>query len=341
MNSSFDLRRLRYFVTVAEFGSVTRAAAELHVAQPAMSLQMRLLEEEFGREIFARGPQGVRLTEFGTQLAEESRALLADVRARRERLLASNSEPQGTVTIGFAQTLGSVLALPLLELAAKRFPRVNLRLREVMSGDIPALIRAESVDFVFSYEIASGAGIQSISLFSEDLFVVGNLQSAGQHFGKADLKEIDFTDLAGVPLYLAARSNAFREEMERVARLKKIKLHVPAEIDSVAVRKDVALSGVGFTILSGSSIAREMREGLIFSARVVRPELRRKICFVRSNKGALSNAPRAIAELIAESLPQIVARHAWPGAIMPVSRKRKPLHLDLQTQDADSVSDPF
>ena len=117
MNSCFDLRRLRYFLSVAEFGSVTRAAAELYVAQPALSLQMRLLEEEFGREIFARGPQGVRLTEFGTQLVDESRALLADVRARRERLQASNSEPQGTVTIGFAQTLGSVLALPLLDRA--------------------------------------------------------------------------------------------------------------------------------------------------------------------------------------------------------------------------------
>ena len=325
MNSSFDLRRLRYFIAVAEFGSVTRAAAELHVAQPAMSLQMRLLEEEFGREIFARGPQGVRLTEFGNRLAEESRSLLADVRARRERLQASSSEPQGLVTIGFAQTLSSVLVLPLLDLATERFPRVSLRIREVMSGDIPALIRAESVDFVFSYAIASGAGIQSISLFSEDLFVVGNHSSAVRYFGNADLKEIDFTDLAGVPIYLAARSNAFREEMERVARVKNVKLHVPAEIDSVAVRKDVALSREGFTILSGSSIATELREGRIFAARVVRPDLRREVCFVRSNKGVLSSAPRAIAELIDESLPQIIGQHAWPGATMPVSRKRRTL----------------
>lgn len=325
MNSSFDLRRLRYFVTVAEFGSVTRAAAELHVAQPALSLHMRQLEEEFGREIFARGPQGVRLTEFGRQLAEESRALLADVGDRRERLKASSAEPQGIVVIGFAQTLASVLALPLLELAAQRFPRVNLRIRDVMSGDIPALIRADSVDFVFSYAIATGAGIQSTSLFSEDLFVVGDLQCANQHFGNADVKEIDFADLAGVPLYLAARSNTFREEMERLARIKKIKLQVPADIDSVAVRKQVALSGIGFTILSGASIATEMREGRIFAARVVRPELRRKICFIRSNKGTLSNAPRAIAELLAESLPQIVEHHAWPGAIMPINRKRSRL----------------
>ena len=322
MNSSFDLRRLRYFLTVAEFGSVTRAAAELHVAQPALSLQMRLLEEEFGREIFARGPQGVRLTEFGRQLSEECQALLADVRHRRDRLEASSSAPRGTVVIGFAQTLASVLALPLLALAAKRYPEVVLRIRDVMSGDIPALIRADSVDFVYSYSINAGSGLASTSLFSEDLFIVGHLQSAKQHFGTAEVKEIDFVQLAGVPLYLAVRSNTFREEMERVARAKKIKLHVPADIDSVAVRKQVALSGIGYTILSGSSIATEMREGRIFAARVVRPGLRRQICLIRSNKGTLSSAPKAIAELLAQALPQIVEQHAWPGAILPVHSKR-------------------
>ncbi len=329
MSSSFDLKRLRFFVTVAELGSVTRAAAELHIAQPALSLHMRQLEEEFGREIFARGPQGVRLTEFGVHLAEESRALLAEVTLRRERLLARNSEPQGSVTIGFAQSLGPVLASPLLALSAERFPRVNLRIREVMSSDIPALIRAEAVDFVFSYAIANGAGIQAIDLFSEELFVVGSHSLAQEKFGKATLQEIDFSDLAGLPLYLAARSNAFREEVERTARQKKIKLSVIAEIDSVAVRKDLALKSRGFTILSGSSIAMEIQESKIFAARLVRPALRRNICFVRSNQSAMASAPQAIAKLIAQSLTQIVEPATWPGAIMPANRKSAPLRLDL------------
>ena len=323
MNSSFDLRRLRYFLTVAEFGSVTRAAAELHVAQPAMSLQMRLLEEEFGRAVFARGPQGVRLTEFGRQLAEEARALLTDVRNRRERLQAVSTEPQGTVVVGLAQTLVSTLALPLLALVRERFPRVNLRIREVMSSDIPAMIRAEAVDFVFSYEISGGAGIQSTSLFSEDIYLVGQRQHARQLFGNADLAEIEFTRLGAVPLYLASRSNTFREEVERVARTKRIKLNVQADVDSVAVRKEAALRGIGMTILSGASIVGELREGRIFAARIVKPELRRHICFVRAHKEPLSPAAMAIAERFVADLPQTVARLAWPGAIMPVGRKRK------------------
>ena len=317
MSSSFDLRRLRYFVTVAEFGSVTRAAAELHVAQPALSHQIRLLEEELGVELFTRGPQGVRLTEFGRTLADESRVLLANGRALRERLQTASEEPQGTVVIGLAQTIGPVLALSLLELAAKRLPRVSIRVRETMSSDIPDLLRAESVDFAFSYAIPTGRGVRSTSIFAEDLFIVSTAQCAKRHFGKADLKEIEFSDLGGVPLYLSARLNAFREEFERIARTKRIKLQVSAEIDSVSVRKELALGGAGFTILSGASRRREMRGDGIFAARIVHPNLRRKICFVRPSGSALSHASKAVAGLIAESLTLIVKQDMWPGAILP------------------------
>src|SRR5690606_12867205 len=149
---------------------------ELHVAQPALSHQIRLLEEEIGFELFTRGPQGVRLTERGKTLAEESRVLLTNARMLRERIESDRLEPQGTVVVGVAQTIGPVLALPLLELAAKRFPRVRIRVREVMSSEIPNLLRAEALDFAFSYAIPAGRGIRSTNIFSEDSFIVGTTQ---------------------------------------------------------------------------------------------------------------------------------------------------------------------
>jgi LysR family nitrogen assimilation transcriptional regulator len=317
--SSFDLKRLRYFVAVAELGSVTRAATELHVAQPALSHQIRLLEDELGFALFVRGPQGVRLTEQGHALADESRALLGEARALRERVQAGRQDPQGTVVIGLAQTIGPVLALPLLELAAQRYQRVRIRVRELMSSDIPNLLRTESVDFAFSYAIPAGRGIRSTNIFSEDVFIVGTTQCAKSHFGKAGLKEINFLDLKGVPLYLSARPNAFREELELIARGKKIKLNVPSEVDSVSVRKEIALRGAGFTLLSGATIRREMLADDIFAARIVSPHLRRKICFVRQSDSALSHASEAVAGLIAESLTLIVQQELWPGAILPAA----------------------
>jgi LysR family transcriptional regulator, nitrogen assimilation regulatory protein len=317
--SSFDLRRLRYFLAVAELGSVTRAASELHLAQPALSHQIRLLEEEIGVQLFARGPQGVRLTELGRTLADESRRVLSGVRLLRDRICESALEPQGDVAVGLAQTIGPVLALPLLELAALRLPRVRIRIRELMSSDIPELLRSESIDFAFSYAVPAGRGIRSTSIFSEDLFLVGTSACARQYFRKPDLNEVAFSELKGVPLYLSARLNGFREELERIARGRRIKLKVVAEVDSVSVRKEIALRGAGFTVLSGATISKEISQKDVFAARNSNPHIRRKVCYVRQTGSALSRGAEAVAALIGESLSLVAKQDMWPGVILPAS----------------------
>ncbi|HEX2828688.1 MAG TPA: LysR family transcriptional regulator [Burkholderiales bacterium] len=317
--SSFDLKRLRYFVAVAELGSVTRAASELHVAQPALSREMRLLEGEVGGELFARGPQGVRLTELGQTLAAQCRELLADLRSVREGLRDDVREPTGSVVIGVAQTIGPVLAPVLVALAAKRLARVHLQIRELMSSDIPDLLRTESIDFALSYAIPAGRGIRSTDLFSEDLFVVGTSAVARQCLGKSTAAEIVFSELRHVPLYLSARTNGFREELEQMARARKVRLNVVAEIDSVAIRREMALDGAGFTILSGATIRRDMSRRGVFAARIVDPRVRREVCFVSRSGSAVSRAAREIAGLARESLSGLIAGGLWPGANMPAS----------------------
>lgn len=315
--SSFDLKRLRYFVAVAELGSVTRAASELHVAQPALSREMRLLEDEVGGALFARGPQGMRLTELGETLAAQCRELLSDLRSVREGVRQDAGEPTGAVAIGVAQTIGPVLSTALVALASKRLPRVRLQIRELMSSDIPDLLRSGSIDFALSYAIPSGRGIRTRSLFSEDLFLVGTSAAARRCFGAHPAAQIRFSQLQHAPLYLSARSNGFREDLEQTARARKVKLNVAAEIDSVAIRKEMALNGVGFTILSGATIRREMSQRGVFAARIVEPYIRREVCLASRNDSAMSRAAREVAALAGESLSDLIAKGLWPGANVP------------------------
>jgi LysR family nitrogen assimilation transcriptional regulator len=312
--SSFELRRLRYFVAVAEFGSVTRAAAELRIAQPALSHQIRLLEDELGGELFTRGPRGVRLTELGDKLLEESRVLLDNLKALRERLRDGANDPEGFVVIGVAQTVGSFLAMPLLELAAKRLPRVRIQIRETMSAHIPDLLREEAIDFALSYDIRSGQGLDAVNLFAEDSYVVGTPAAAERLFGRGNLTELPFAELRHAPLYLSARPNAFRESLERVARSRQIKLRIVAEVDSVVIRKELALSGAGFTVLSGATIRDDLGNRAIFAARLTHPQIRRRICFVRHAGTPLSRAGQAVAVLVSETLAGLAT---WPGATLP------------------------
>ncbi len=317
MAGNLDFRRLRYFVKVAELGSLTRAAEALHIAQPALSQHIRALEGEVGAKLLARGPRGVALTEPGQRMLDEARALLSGVKSLVERVRGDSSEPEGEVVIGVGQTVGSLLMLPLLEAVARRLPRVRIQVREMLSGLLPELVRSGAVDFAISYNTASGNGIDSISVLSEDMCLVGQRRLAQKHLGRDLRDEVPFKSLAGLPMYLSRRTHILRELVERVAREKKVTPNLLAEVDSLYIMKDLALGGTGFCILSRANVRRELEHHDLHVARIVQPVIRRDICFVRRSGGALPRAAHATVLLAVDVLAGLVRDDVWRGTLRP------------------------
>ncbi len=317
MPGNLDFRRLRYFVKVAELGSLTRAAEALHMAQPALSQHIRGLEDEIGAKLLARGPRGVTLTEAGQRMLEESRAMLAGAQSLAERVRGDSGEPAGEVVIGVGQTVGSLLMLPLLEAAAQRLPRVRIQIREMLSGLLPELVRSGAVDFAISYNTASGNGIEAISVLSEEMCLVGQRRLAQRHLGKHLKDEVPFKALAGLPLYLSRRSHILRELVERVAREKKVTPNLLAEVDSLYIMKELALGGTGFCVLSLANVRRELEHHDLYVARIVQPVIRREICFVRRSGGALPRAAQETVLLAIDLLAGMVKDDVWRGTLQP------------------------
>ncbi len=317
MAGNLDLRRLRYFVKVAELGSLTRAAEALHVAQPALSQHMRGLEEELGVKLLARGSRGVALTEAGRRMLDEARAMLTGMKSLLERVRGDASEPEGEVVIGVGQTVGSLLMVPLLELAAKRLPRVRIQIREMLSGLLPELVRSGAVDFAISYNTSSGHGIEAISVLSEEMCLVGQRRLAQRHLGKNLKDEVPFKLLAGLPIYLSRRTHILRELVERVAREKKVTPNLVAEVDSLYIMKELALGGTGFCMLSRANVRRELEHHDLYVARIVAPVIRREICFVRRSGGALPRAAHETVVLAVEVLAAMVKDDVWRGTLRP------------------------
>ena len=317
MPANLDLRRLRSFVKVAEVGSLTRASEALHVAQPALSQQMRSLEDELGVKLLARGSRGVALTEAGQRLFEEARTMLFGVETLVDRVRGDSSEPEGEVVIGVGQTVGSLLMVPLLELAAKRFPRVRIQVREMLSGLLPELVRSGAVDFAISYNTASGNGVEAITVLSEEMCLVGQRRLARRHLGKNLKDEVPFKALAGIPLYLSRRTHILRELVERVAREKKVVANLLAEVDSLYIMKELALGGTGFCVLSRANVRRELEHHDLYVARIVQPVVRRDICLVRRSGGALPRAAHELALLAVDVLAGMVKDDVWRGTLRP------------------------
>jgi LysR family transcriptional regulator, nitrogen assimilation regulatory protein len=314
MSGSLEPRRLRYFIKVAELGSLTRAAEALHIAQPALSQQIRTLESELGVSLFARGPRGVTLTEAGTRMLAESRALLDGMKSLVERV-KDTRDPEGEVVIGVGQTIGSVLMVPLLELASQRLPRVRIQVREMLSGLLPELVRSGAVDFAISYNTVSGDGIGSAPILSEEMCLVGQRRLVERHLGKRKREEFHFADLEGLPLFLSRRGHIMRELVERAAKAKGIALNLVAEVDSLYIMKELALGGTGCCILSRANVRREREHHDLYIGRITAPVLRRDVCLVHRQGRARSRAASAVAALSVEVLSRMVKDDVWDGTL--------------------------
>ena len=109
-----DLKNLRNFVAVASAGSISRAAENIHIAQPALSKQIQQIEDYFGTDLFVRTHRGVKLTPAGERLVNHAKGLLKRFDIALEDVREAISEPSGRVALGLPQSMAKYLAVPLV-----------------------------------------------------------------------------------------------------------------------------------------------------------------------------------------------------------------------------------
>ena len=145
---AIELRHLRYFVAVAETGSLSRAAEKLYIAQPPLSVQIRQLEAEVGAALLVRHPKGVRLTPAGEVLLAEARQLL-DRAARLRELVGRTGERSGAVVrfaLGFVPSASSTVLPDLVRKLRDAQPGLELELREMISSEQAEALAAGRID---------------------------------------------------------------------------------------------------------------------------------------------------------------------------------------------------
>jgi len=145
-----ELRHLRYFVAVAELGSVSRAAEKLFIAQPPLSTQIKQLEDEVGVKLLVRYARGVRLTAAGSAFLTEAKDLLA--RSERAKRLARRNDPTvaGSVRIGYVPSAGHTILRRLLREMRQRWPDAEIDVREMITPNQVQALSAGEIDVGFA-----------------------------------------------------------------------------------------------------------------------------------------------------------------------------------------------
>jgi DNA-binding transcriptional LysR family regulator len=144
METVMELRHLRYFIAVAETGSLSRAAEKLFIAQPPLSVQIRQLEDELGAALFMRHPKGVRLTAAGEALLPEARHLVQ--RAERLRDLVAPGQGGGSLVLGFVPSAAGTVIPSLVRTLRERLPALALELVEAISSEQVEALVAGRID---------------------------------------------------------------------------------------------------------------------------------------------------------------------------------------------------
>jgi DNA-binding transcriptional LysR family regulator len=187
VDPDLDLRRLRYFVAVAERLHFGQAAASLHITQPALSRQIQQLEHDVGVELFARTSREVTLTPGGEQLLRDGRRLLATARGAMER--ARHATGRNQLTVGFM--LG-VNVDPVLRTFRERHPEIDLQLQRLRWWDQVDALLDGRVDVGFVRFPVPAQGLGLLPLYTEPVTVA--LPSGHPLAGRPSVRLADIAD---------------------------------------------------------------------------------------------------------------------------------------------------
>ncbi len=247
-----DLNQLRSFVTVAQFGHLTRAAETLHLSQPALSGHIKALEEQFGVTLFERSSTGMTLTPSGRRLLGEATQIIDAVAHLQHSAQALRGEPTGNLKLGTVLEPSVLRVGDLLLRARERYPQIEIELNQVMSSEGLARLRGGTLDASFYFGDPPESDLACIPLRDIVYRVAMPAAWAGE------LLDAPWETIALRPWIVAPEPSTHR-------RLVMALFHEPApqperiiEADNESVINNLVESGVGISLVRDEIVSHSV-----------------------------------------------------------------------------------
>jgi DNA-binding transcriptional LysR family regulator len=271
-DTTMELRHLRYFVTVAHEGHITRAAEKLHIAQPPLSQQIKALEAEIGAPLFVRHPRGVALTDAGRSFLGDAEAILASVGNAAQRARRTARGETGRIAVGFTT---SAPFHPLVARAIREFrsarPDVSFVLEESSSGDLLAGLREERLDIAFIRSgVADPEGLAVHPLLQEEMAAALPARHRLARRPSLALKELANETFI---LYRRPDGRGLYDVIIAACAAAGFSPHVGQEAPRIVSTLNLVAAGLGVTIVP-ASLSRLPLEGVTYRPLRGRPALK-------------------------------------------------------------------
>ncbi|MFW2828955.1 LysR family transcriptional regulator [Sphingomonas sp. ID0503] len=291
-----DLKHLRYFVAMAEAGSLMKAAERMHVAQPALSVHLSNLEVELGVILVHRSNRGIELTEQGQLLYERAVKLLRYHSDAILSLKRSKTKPTGSISFGMPSTMPGLMTPYIYEAFKTELPDVSVYVLDASTAALYEWLQTGKLDFAVLFNLPDDVGMSLQPLFAEDYYLVGQFPE-----GEGS-SEVLFDSIFDYPLAAPCRATSWRKILEEAADRRGKCLSVTFESDSYAALRSLALTGACFTILPRSSILQDVADGNLQARRIVSPDLRGHLSLASDSNRETTPAQRAGGLLLTKTI---------------------------------------
>lgn len=249
---SLTFRSLRTFETAASCRSFSRAAEVLNLTQPAVSMQIRQLEDEVGLPLFDKQARPLTLTDAGREFLGHARAILALVRAAEDGLAGLGGDLRGQLQLGVVSTAHYFAPLLMTEFR-DRHPGVRLKLLVEPRETILAMLSEHRLDIAISGYPPSEADVEAIAFARHPHCIV-----AAANHPLASRRQIDWRDLSNEPFLFREAGSATRQFLEHLLQSRSLRVNVTVELQGNETMKHAVMAGMGISFMSAHAFQVEL-----------------------------------------------------------------------------------
>jgi LysR family nitrogen assimilation transcriptional regulator len=246
-----DARLIEYFLRVAEFGSINRAAADLRMSQPSLSRWLSILEHDLGTPLLIRTRQGVRVTDAGQSLLEGARPILRQLNMLRDEI---GKKASTQIVLAMPLSMERLITAPFAERIIREHAHMQLRVYEGINNTIRQWMEAGALDLAIMTPLEKAPeSFRHIPLLREQLLLVGNRDA-----GLSLEEPVPLSRLNGIDLILPGRPNVISALVENSLRRGGFSYSNRFEAESLSLCLELTKRGVGFTVMPYCALYQEM-----------------------------------------------------------------------------------
>lgn len=306
-----DIRQLRYFIAIAESGSLSAAAQKLNIAQPSLSQHLANIEEELGLPLVVRSPRGSTLTAEGEVLLAHANEICNALQRCVSEMRELGEEVSGKVRFGMPPSVSMVMSVPLAETVRLELPKVRLRASEAMSGFIKTWVDEETVEIGFLYDLKGVEHFQATHVMNEQLFFFSAPDAWPLETPPGT--PVPLKALEGIELVLPGEPHGLRRIIEAAAAMSGVDLNVVTELDAMTQIKELVARGSGFSIFAPAACHDFVAEGKLLKAPIIDPTISRPVYLVRNPAFSQTRACTAVEQVTLKVAADMISRGIWDG----------------------------